>query len=361
MSNTNNTVERIPYSKYRKFGNTGLRVSPICFGCMSFGSSKWQNWVLEEEESMKLLKRAYDLGINFFDTADMYSNGESERILGKFLKQNNIPREEVVIATKVFFPVDKSGEQKPLLFQPEKVVPNTSGLSRKHIMHAVEDSLQRLGTDYIDLYIIHRWDNNTPIEETMEALHDLVKSGKVRYIGASSMWAWQFAKAQFIAEKRGWTKFVSMQNLYNLIYREEERDMIPLCRDLGVTVTPWSPIARGILARAHEFVNTNDFRGTTVRSGTDPFLKMFENAVNEGDKEILRRVSELSKKKNVTPAQLAIAWVLHKPGVSSPVIGATKLENVDLNVAAVNIELSADDLKYLEEPYKAKAVQGGLQ
>ncbi|KAG2374696.1 hypothetical protein C9374_010440 [Naegleria lovaniensis] len=332
-STTNESVPtKIPFSKYVRFGNSGLKVSPLCFGCMTFGSSKWQPWVLEEEESLKLLKRAFDLGINFFDTANTYSNGESERILGKFLKLNNISREEVVIATKVFAPVDKTGQQKLNLQIPrDQLVPNTFGLSRKHIMHAVEDSLQRLGVDYIDLYIIHRWDNNTPIEETMEALHDLVKAGKVRYIGASSMWAWQFAKAQHIADKRGWTKFISMQNLYNLLYREEERDMIPLCKDLGVTVTP------------------------------DYFAKVFENNLTEGDKEILRRVSELAKKKNCTPAQLSLAWVLHKDFVSSPVIGSSTVENIELNVAAIHIDLTPEEVKYLDEPYTAKAVAGNLQ
>ena len=408
------TPIKIPFSKYVRFGNTGLKVSPLCFGCMTFGSSKWQPWVLDEDESLKMLKRAYELGINFFDTANTYSNGESERILGKFLKLNQIPREQVVIATKVFAPVDKSDQQKFMIQLPrDQLVPNTFGLSRKHIMHAVEESLQRLGTDCkfifhkcfrfndgllsilqpqlrqlsttkfigkdIDLYIIHRWDNNTPIEETMEALHDLVKSGKVRYIGASSMWAWQFAKAQHIADKRGFTKFISMQNLYNLLYREEERDMIPLCKDLGVTMTPWSPLARGILARAHDYAeggmrNVNggavgnengqsddNPKTSTTRSTTDFFVKTFQANLLESDREILKRVSELSKKKNCTPAQLSLAWMLKKDFVSSPVIGSSTIENIELNVAAIHIELTLEEVKYLEEPYTAKPVSGNLQ
>ncbi|KAF0971809.1 hypothetical protein FDP41_010032 [Naegleria fowleri] len=374
------TPIKIPFSKYVRFGNTGLKVSPLCFGCMTFGSSKWQPWVLDEDESLKMLKRAYELGINFFDTANTYSNGESERILGKFLKLNQIPREQVVIATKVFAPVDKSDQQKFMIQLPrDQLVPNTFGLSRKHIMHAVEESLQRLGTDYIDLYIIHRWDNNTPIEETMEALHDLVKSGKVRYIGASSMWAWQFAKAQHIADKRGFTKFISMQNLYNLLYREEERDMIPLCKDLGVTMTPWSPLARGILARAHDYAeggmrsvnggavgnengqSDDNPKTSTTRSTTDFFVKTFQANLLESDREILKRVSELSKKKNCTPAQLSLAWMLKKDFVSSPVIGSSTIENIELNVAAIHIELTLEEVKYLEEPYTAKPVSGNLQ
>ncbi|KAL9641448.1 hypothetical protein ABK040_013373 [Willaertia magna] len=345
--------------KYCNLGNTGLTVSKLCFGCMSFGSPKWQGWVLEEEESLKILKRAWDLGINFFDTADVYSNGESEKILGKFIKENNIAREEIVVATKVFFPVDKSGNQNVTFRDFEKVKPNSYGLSRKHIMQSVEDSLQRLQLDYIDLYIIHRWDNKTPIEETMEALHDLVKSGKVRYIGASSMYAWQFAKAQRIAELKGWTKFVSMQNLYNLVYREEEREMLPLCKDLGVTSTPWSPIARGLLAKAEEIVNNLDLK--TTRASTDIMVQGFMKGLTAGDTEILKRVVEISKKKNCTPAQLAIAWLLHKPIVSSPVIGVTKIENVDNNVKALEIELTPEEIKYLEEPYLPKAIAGGLQ
>ncbi|EFC38707.1 predicted protein [Naegleria gruberi] len=346
--------------KYENLGNTGLKVSKICLGCMSFGSPKWFDWVLEESESMIILKKAWELGINFFDTANIYSNGESERILGKFIRENNIPREEVVIATKVFGPVDKSGEQRLLLLSDDKKV-NTHGLSRKHIMHAVEESLERLGTDYIDLYIIHRWDPDTPIEETMETLHDLVKSGKVRYIGASSMFAWQFAKAQHYADKKGLTKFISMQNLYHLLYREEERDMIPMCLDQKVSLTPYSPLAKGILARAHEFVNSEktsndeDDDEKSKRANSDFIQKQFKETMTEGDKENLRRVSELANKKNVSPAQIAIAWLLKKPGVTSPIVGATKVSNIESSIAALDIELTPEEVKYLDESYTAKA------
>ncbi|EFC39262.1 predicted protein [Naegleria gruberi] len=332
--------------KYVNLGESGLKVSQLCLGCMSFGSSKWIPWVLEEEESLRILKKAWDLGINFFDTADMYSNGESERILGKFIKEFNIPREEIVVATKVCGPLDHSGEQK-LIMVGNQGKPNTMGLSRKHIMHAVDDSLQRLGLDYIDLYIVHRWDEQTPIEETMEALHDLVKSGKVRYIGASTMFAWQFAKAQHYAEKKGLTKFISMQNLYNLIYREEEREMNPLCVDQGVSLTPWGPLSNGMLARAHDF-----------RQNSDIVQTIFKGNLTEGDKETLRKVSEIAKKRNVSPAQIALAWLLSKPGVVSPVIGATKAVNVELNVQALEIQLTEEEKKILEGAYSAKEIQG---
>ena len=285
------------------------------------------------------------------------SNGESERVLGKFIKENNIPREDIVIATKVYSPIDKSGEQKTLFVEPV-VKPNSKGLSRKHIMHAVEDSLQRLQTDYIDLYIIHRWDYTTPIEETMSTLNDLVRSGKVRYIGASSMWAWQFAKAQQIAEKNGWAKFVSMQNLYNLVYREEERDMIPMCRDQGVAITPWSPLARGVISRAHEVAETNQLKGSSTRAGTDVWALAMEGGVSAGDVETLKRVSELSKKKGCTPSELAIAWLLHKPGVVAPVVGVTKIETVESNVRALDITLTPEEVKYLDEKYITKSVFG---
>ncbi|KAL9641809.1 hypothetical protein ABK040_011794 [Willaertia magna] len=370
MPNPTSTLKALVHNilnmKYTNLGNSGLTVSRLCFGCMSFGSKQWQDWVLEEEESKQILKRAWDLGINFFDTADVYSNGESERILGNFIKENKIEREEIVIATKVWGPVDKSGKQP--YFDLTGLKPNTFGLSRKHIMEAVDQSLKRLQTDYIDLYIIHRWDNKTPIEETMETLHQLVQQGKVRYIGASTMYAWQFAKAQRIAEQKGWTKFISMQNLYNLVYREEEREMIPLCKDLGVTNTPWSPIARGVLAKAEEIIKEHESNNeatatltTTTRANTDYYSIEIKKGLTNGDLEVLKRVVELSKKKNCTPAQLSIAWLLHKPNVSSPVIGVTKIENVDVNVAAVDIELSVEEIKYLDEPYVPKALFGGFQ
>ena len=325
---------------------------------MSFGSNKWANWVLDEKASLPILKKAWDLGINFYDTADMYSNGDSEKILGKFIKENNIPREDMVIASKVNFPVDKTGEQRILMMNPALVKPNQMGLSRKHIMESVEQSLERLQTNYIDLYIIHRWDNNTPIEETMKALHDLVQSGKVRYIGASSMWAWQFAKAQHVAEKNGWTKFISMQNLYNLVYREEERDMIPLCIDQGVGLTPYSPLAKGILSRANEYANANEKKETSTRHNSDFIQKTYEAQLTTGDYETLKRVAELANKKGCTPAELSIAWLLHKPGVVSPIFGVTRIESIESNVRAVDIELTPEEVKYLDEQYLAKAVSG---
>ena len=327
---------------------------------MSFGTNKWLDWILDEKASLPILKKAWDLGINFFDTADVYSNGESEKILGKFIKENNIPREEIVIATKVYNPVDKSGEHRALFMNPSLVKPNQMGLSRKHIMESVEQSLERLQTNYIDLYIIHRWDKNTPIEETMKALHDLVESGKVRYIGASSMWAWQFAKAQHVAEKNGWTKFISMQNLYNLIYREEERDMIPFCLDQGVGLTPYSPLAKGILSRAHEYVNPNEAGEISTRHNSDQFQKGYEAQLTTGDYETLKRVTELANKKGCTSAELSLAWLLHKPGVVSPIFGVTKIESVESNARAVDIELTPEEVKYLDEHYLAKAVSGNF-
>jgi aryl-alcohol dehydrogenase-like predicted oxidoreductase len=270
--------------------------------------------------------------------------------LGRFLKQYDIPRENVVIATKCFFGVDTSGQQRITWADPTAVDRNAKGLSRKHIMHSVQDSLERLQTDYIDLYIIHRWDNNTPIEETMEALHDVVKSGKVRYIGASSMYAWQFAKAQQIAKERGWTPFVSMQNLYNLLYREEEREMIPLCEDLGVGLTPWSPLSRGDLAKIA------DPSADSTRNQTDVFLHAMKQ--HTADDKIKQRVLEIAKKKECSTAQLALAWLLHKKMVVAPIIGVTKVEQVRDCVKALDIKLSDEELKYLEEPYQAKAIFG---
>jgi aryl-alcohol dehydrogenase-like predicted oxidoreductase len=335
--------------QYANLGNTGLKVSRLSLGCMSFGSNKWAEWILPEDESFKILKEAHDLGFNFYDTANTYSNGESEVILGRFLEHYNIPRENVVIATKVFFGVDKSGLQRMAYKEPKAVDINAKGLSRKHIMHAVEESLERLQTDYIDLYIIHRWDHETPIEETMEALHDLVKSGKVRHIGASAMFAWQFGKAQRVAKERGWTPFVSMQNLYNLLYREEEREMIPLCHDLGVGLTPYSPLAKGELGKIED-------RTETTRSQTDPVLHaLLEHA---SDDTIKQHVLEIAKKKGCNTAQLSLAWLLHKKTVVSPIIGATKIEQLRDCVKAFEVKLSEDELEYLEEPYKPKAIFG---
>lgn len=327
--------------EYIKLGNTGLDVSKICLGCMGFGDpDNWiHKWVLREEESRKIIKKALDMGINFFDTANAYSNGVSEEILGRALK-DYAKREEVVIATKVFFGYEKDKNQKP----------NMTGLSRKAIFNAVEKSLQRLQTDYIDLYIIHRWDYNTPIEETMEALHDLVKMGKVRYIGASAMYAWQFQKAQYIAEKNGWTKFVSMQNHYNLIYREEEREMIPLCKDMKVAITPYSPLAGGKLTR--------DIEEETFRATTDEILKKKYYEYEEVDKEIILRVKELSEKYGVKKAEIALAWLFSKGAI--PIVGATKNSHLEVAENSLKVELSKKDIEYLEEKYIPHKVMGAL-
>jgi len=326
---------------------------------MSFGSSEWQNWVLEEEESFKIIKRAWELGINFFDTADVYSNGKSEIILGNALKQLAVPRQNVVIATKVYFPVASSFGVNMLRPDAPPPDPNGRGLSRKHIFESIEASLQRLQTSYVDLYQIHRWDSTTPIEETMEALNDLVRSGKVRYIGASSMYTWQFAKAQHIAEKRGWARFVSMQNLYNLLYREEEREMIPFCLDQGVGGIPWSPLARGKLGRL-------DNTSSTTRSNTDINLKRLFSE-NEIDDLIIDRVRQIVERRNQEPnakqisaAQVAIAWLLSKPFVASPIIGVTKLDQLENLVAGVTLRLTEEEIKSLEQPYRPKPIVGHM-
>jgi aryl-alcohol dehydrogenase (NADP+) len=323
--------------QYVNLGNTGLQVSRICLGMMSYGTPKWREWVLDEKASRPFIKRALEAGINFFDTANMYSMGVSEEVTGRALKEF-AKRDEVVIATKVYFPYNDK--------------PNQGGLSRKHIMQAAEDSLRRLGTDYIDLYQIHRWDYETPIEETMRALHDLVRSGKVRYIGASSMYAWQFAKAQYLADLRGWTRFVSMQNHYNLIYREEEREMIPFCLDQGVGLIPWSPLARGFLTGSR---SKQDY-GETARAKTDVYAhRMY---YRDDDFAIVERVAELAGKRGATPAQIALAWILHKPGIVSPIIGATKMNHLEEAIAAVDIALSDEEITYLEELYQPHPIRG---
>jgi aryl-alcohol dehydrogenase (NADP+) len=320
-----------------RLGNTGLKVSRICLGTMTYGDPKWRDWVLVEEASRPFIKRALEAGITFFDTADIYSNGASEQVVGRALKDFASKREDYVLATKVFFPVDgKHG-----------------GLSRKHILHAIDDSLRRLGTDYVDLYQIHRFDNHTPIEETIEALHDVVKAGKVRYIGASSMHAWQFAKYLSTAEKMGMTKFVSMQDFYNLVYREEEREMLPLCHDQGIGVIPWSPLARGFLGRSA--AHALDKESTRARS--DNVLDM---TFGDADVEILRRVEETGKKHGKSNAQIAVAWLLAK-GVTAPIVGASKMSHLEDAIAAAEIKLTADEVKYLEEPYLPKAVAGNLR
>lgn len=323
--------------QYVRLGKTGLKVSRLCLGMMTYGTPQWRDWVLDEAASRPFVQRALELGINFFDTADIYSLGVSEEVTGRALK-DFAKRDEVVIATKVFSPM---GDK-----------PNQGGLSRKHIMQAIDDSLRRLGTDYVDLYQIHRWDPETPIEETLEALHDVVKAGKARYIGASSMYAWQFAQALYLADLHGWTRFVAMQNHYNLVYREEEREMIPLCRDQGIAVIPWSPLARGFLAGNR----TRDKGGETARSKSDGFAHHMY--YQDNDFATLDRVVELAKTRGCSPAQLSLAWMLHKPGVTSPIIGASKMPHLEEAVAALEIQLSPEDMAYLEGPYQPHPVLG---
>ena len=320
--------------KYTRLGSTGLEVSRICLGCMSFGESGagTHAWSLDEATAHQFIGRALDAGINFFDTANVYSLGTSEEYVGRALA-GMANRDEVVIATKVFMPM-RDGR-------------NAGGLSRKAIMTEVDHSLRRLGTDYIDLYQIHRWDHRTPIEETMEALHDVVKAGKARYIGASSMWAWQFSKAQYTAELHGWTKFVTMQNHYNLLQREEEREMMPLCADQGVGVIPWSPLARGRLTR--------DWDDVTARTETDEFGKTL---YQPEDRAIVERVAEIAAERGVPRAQVALAWMLGKRFVTAPIVGATKEHHIDDAVAAVDLQLTADEVRRLEEPYTPHAVAG---
>jgi 1-deoxyxylulose-5-phosphate synthase len=320
--------------KYTKLGTTGVDVSKICLGCMSYGvpDQGTHLWTLGEEESRPFIKRAVEEGINFFDTANVYSAGTSEEITGRALA-DFARREEIVIATKVHGQMRKGR--------------NSSGLSRKEITFEVEQSLRRLGTDYIDLYQIHRWDPRTPIEETMEALHDVVKSGKALYIGASSMWAWQFAKAQQVAERNGWTKFVTMQNHYNLLYREEEREMLPLCVDQGIGVIPWSPLARGVLTR--------DPSEGTSRSETDEFGKSLYASANPA---IIDRVATIAADRGVSRAQIALAWVAKHSAVSAPIVGATKPHHLDDAIASIGIELTADEIRTLEEPYTPQPTQG---
>ncbi len=322
---------------YQRLGKSGLKVSRICLGTMTYGSSQWRDWVLDESESRPFIQRALELGINFFDTADAYSLGVSEEILGRALNDFT-RREEVVIASKVFFSM---GDK-----------PNLGGLSRVHIMQAIDDSLRRLGTDYIDLYQIHRWDPETPIEETLEALHDVVKSGKVRYIGASSMYAWQFSKSLYLADLHGWTRFVSMQNHYNLVYREEEREMGPLCRSEGIGVVPWSPLARGFLSGNR---SPQDW-GETVRAKSDEFAHQMY--YQESDFTVVERVVELAQQRGVTPSQIALAWLLHQPGVTAPIIGASKMTHLEEDIAAIDIKLSPEELDTLQEPYQPHPVLG---
>jgi aryl-alcohol dehydrogenase-like predicted oxidoreductase len=314
-----------------------MKVSRLCLGMMTYGTPQWRDWVLEEEESRPFIQRALEFGINFFDTADMYSLGVSEEVTGRALR-DFARRDEVIIATKVFNPMSDD--------------PNAQGLSRKHIMDSIDASLRRLGTDYVDLYQIHRWDYDTPIEETMEALNDVVRAGKARYIGASSMYAWQFAKAQYTADLHGWTRFASMQNHYNLVYREEEREMIPFCVDQGVGIISWSPLARGFLAGNR----TPDKSGETARSKSDGLAHNYY--YGDADFAIVDRVAELAKKHGCSNAQIALAWMLHKPYITSPIIGASKMKHLEEAVAALDITLSEDEITTLEESYQPHRVLG---
>lgn len=321
---------------YVNLGRTGLKVSRLCLGCMTYGSSKWRDWVLDEEQSRPFIKRAVEAGINFFDTANMYSDGVSEEVLGRAL-HDFAKRDEVVIATKVF------NRMRP--------DPNGRGLSRKAILTEVDHSLRRLGTDYVDLYQIHRWDYDTPIDETMEALHDIVKSGKARYIGASSMFAWQFAQSLYTAGLRGWTRFVSMQNHYNLIYREEEREMIPLCRDQGIGLIPWSPLARGFLAG-----NRNKTAGDTARAKTDEYAHQMY--YQDDDFKVVERLSEVARNRGESNVKIALAWILSKPGITAPIIGASKPHHLEEALGALSIRLSPAEIKKLEEPYRPHEILG---
>jgi len=320
--------------RYTNLGNTGAVVSKICLGCMSYGipDRGTHAWTLDEEASRPFIRSAVEEGINFFDTANVYSDGTSEEIVGRALN-DFAKRDEIVLATKVHGAMRRS--------------PNGKGLSRKAIMFEIDESLRRLGTDYVDLFQIHRWDNRVPIEETMEALHDVVKAGKALYIGASSMWAWQFAKAQHVAEQHGWTKFVTMQNHYNLVYREEEREMLPLCIDQGVGVIPWSPLGRGLLTR--------DVSSNTSRSETDEFGKTLYGTANT---EIIERVAEIAALRGVSRAQIALAWVAHHPAVTAPIVGATKQHHLDDAIASINIVLTHDEVRALEAPYTPQPVSG---
>ena len=320
-----------------RLGTTDVQVSPLCLGTMTYGTKSWRPWILEEGEARPFFRRAIEAGINFFDTADMYSVGASEEIVGRAVREFS-RREDVVIATKVFYPMGPG--------------PGDRGLSRNHIMQAIDASLWRLDMEYVDLYQIHRRDPETPIEETLEALHDVVKSGKARHIGASSMFAWQFERMLDTAERCGWTKFVTMQNHYNLIYREEEREMIPLCVDRGVGVIPWSPLARGFLAGNRKRGEQN----TTERAKTDDFAHQMY--YSDADFEVVDRVKELAKRRGVAPAQIALAWILHKPGVTAPIIGASKMEQLDQSIAALDIALDVAEMQFLEDRYRPHAVLG---
>jgi aryl-alcohol dehydrogenase-like predicted oxidoreductase len=329
---------------FTRLGRTGLKVSRICLGCMSYGTPEWRDWVLSEEASRPFIRRALELGINFFDTADMYSLGAGEEVLGRALR-DFARRDQVVVATKLYFPIGDG--------------PNDKGLSRKHIFDAIDGSLRRLGTDYVDLYQIHRWDAETPIEETLDALDDVVRAGKVRYLGASSMFSWQLAKALYIADRQGWTRFVSMQNHYNLVYREEEREMLPLCLEEGLGVLPWSPLARGLLAgtRRRNDQNAHNAQETapTARAKSDTYAqKMY----TPEDFDVVDRVVALAERKGVKPARIALAWLLHQPAVTAPIVGATRMEHLEDAVGALEVRLDEGERRELEEVYRPHAVLG---
>jgi len=324
--------------QYVNLGSTGLKVSRVCLGAMTYGSKRWREWVLEEEESRPLIQRALELGINFFDTADIYSHGVSEEILGRALKDFGPERERLVIATKVFSPMTSD--------------PNQRGLSRKHILHSIDNSLRRLGVDYVDLYQIHRFDYQTPIEEILDALHDVVRSGKALYLGASSMYAWQFARMLYKAGELGLTRFVSMQNHYNLIYREEDREMNPLCRQEGIGLIPWSPLARGFLMGNRR----KEGFGETVRSRTDEYAQRMY--YQDSDFQVVDRLSEIARRRGVSNARVALAWVLAQPGITSPIVGARRMEHLEDAVASVELKLDESELRALEEPYRPHPVLG---
>jgi aryl-alcohol dehydrogenase (NADP+) len=323
--------------QYVNLGSAGLKVSRICLGTMTYGSSQWRPWVLDEDASRPLIRQALESGINFFDTADMYSLGASEEVLGRALREFATDREKLIVATKVFYPMSDD--------------PNARGLSRKHIMSAIDGSLRRLGTDYVDLYQIHRFDLETPIEETLEALHDVVRAGKARYLGASSMPSWQFAKLLYAADANGWTRFITMQNHYNLLYREEEREMIPFCRDQGIGVLPWSPLARGLLAGKR--------RSKTVRAETDTYgHQLYGEQINAADARVIDSLEALASESGMPPARMALAWLLQRPGVIAPIVGVSKPGQLDDALAALEVQLPAERVARLEEPYLPHPVAG---
>jgi len=322
--------------QYVNLGSTGLKVSRICLGMMTYGTPKWRPWILSEEQGRPFVQRALELGINFFDTADMYSDGVSEEVLGRAIK-DFARRKDVVIATKVFYPMGPGA--------------NDRGLSRKHVLAAIDASLKRLGMDYVDLYQIHRYDPETPIEETLEVLNDVVRAGKARYIGASSMFAWQFAQTLAVSDRRGWARFVSMQNHYNLAYREEEREMLPLCAKEGIGVIPWSPLARGLLAGGRR----KGLEGDTARARSDDYARAL---YADSDLAVASRVAEVAAGRGLSPARIALAWLLSRPGVAAPIVGATKMAHLEDAAAAVEVRLTEEECRLLEEPYRPHPVLG---